>query len=138
MNRSLASLISVLLGCVFSMPIAADVLPAAKVYRLGVLNIDSFSGPAGRAFFERLNQIGYVEGKNLVNLARLSEVQRQAAKGCPTRPLDAARCACGRPRSAIESAEIAWAIATFPQPTNPVAIRYCLRRPSSYGVIART
>ena len=66
MNLRLASLISVLLGCVLSMPIAVDAQPAAKVYRLGVLNIDSFSGPAGRAFFERLNQIGFVEGKNLV------------------------------------------------------------------------
>jgi putative ABC transport system substrate-binding protein len=66
MNSRLAPLMSALLGCVLSMPIAAGAQPAAKVHRLGVLNINSFSGPAGRAFFDRLNQLGYVEGRNLV------------------------------------------------------------------------
>jgi len=56
----------VLIAFMLSTPIAADAQPPVKVYRLGVLNIDSFAGPAGQAFFERLNQIGYIEGKNLV------------------------------------------------------------------------
>jgi len=64
MNVRLA--LHLLLGSVLSVPIAVDAQPAAKVYRLGVLNIDSFSGPGGHAFFERLSQIGYIEGKNLV------------------------------------------------------------------------
>ena len=66
MNWRAALLVAALLGGVVTKPIAADTQPAAKVHRLGVLNIDSFSGPAGRAFFDRLNQLGYVEGRTLL------------------------------------------------------------------------
>ncbi len=73
MNLRAIGLIPALLACALALPIASQAQPAAKVHRLGVLNINSFSGPGGRAFFDQLNQLGYVQGKNLVVELRFPE-----------------------------------------------------------------
>jgi hypothetical protein len=73
MNLRTIGLIPVWLACMLALPFASLAQPAAKVHRIGILNINSFSGPAGRAFFDRLNQLGYVEGKNLMVALRFPE-----------------------------------------------------------------
>ena len=66
-----------LLVCMLAMPIATGAQPAAKVHRLGMLDLGPLSTlrtlPQGQALFDGLNQLGYVEGKNLVIEHRSSE-----------------------------------------------------------------
>ncbi|MFZ2652243.1 MAG: ABC transporter substrate-binding protein [Burkholderiaceae bacterium] len=60
-----------------ALPMAAPAQPAAKVHRIGMLSLVSSSTfrnlPNVNAFFDGLNHLGYVEGKNLVVEVRFSD-----------------------------------------------------------------
>jgi len=66
-----------MLTCMLSTPIAAAAQPAAKVPRIGMLAVQSpstfRSSPQAVAFFEGLNQLGYVDGKSVVVEVRSTE-----------------------------------------------------------------
>ena len=71
------ALVPAVLACVLSIPIAADAQPAAKVHRIGILSFLPLSMertlPQDLAFFDALNRLGYVEGKDLVVELRSTE-----------------------------------------------------------------
>src|SRR6266849_5180374 len=52
-------------------PLAADAQPAGKVYRIGFIAVTD--GKIEEVFFQRLRELGYVEGQNLVTERRYSE-----------------------------------------------------------------
>jgi putative tryptophan/tyrosine transport system substrate-binding protein len=50
------------LGVILAAPLAADAEQAGKVYRIGILE----SSPLWEPFHQRLRELGYIEGQNLV------------------------------------------------------------------------
>jgi putative ABC transport system substrate-binding protein len=54
-------------------PLAAEAQPPGKVFRVGVLLPLSFGRAAHQAFKQRLQELGYVEGQNLVLEVRAAE-----------------------------------------------------------------
>jgi putative ABC transport system substrate-binding protein len=60
-----------LAGGLLAAPLAAEAQSAAKVYRVGVLG--SEDGPSWEAFRQRLRELGYIEGQNIVFEYRWSE-----------------------------------------------------------------
>ena len=52
-------------------PLAAKGQQAGKIYRIGLITVTHI--PGEEAFFERLRELGYVEGQNLVTERRYSE-----------------------------------------------------------------
>jgi len=60
----------VALACLLCLPIGSNSQQAAKMHRIGMLTVQlpsTFrSSPQAKAFFEGLNQLGYVEGKSVV------------------------------------------------------------------------
>ena len=53
----------------FSIPLASEAQPSAKVYRIGLLGGSSPTDPGGRvweAFFQGLRELGYIEGQNIL------------------------------------------------------------------------
>jgi putative ABC transport system substrate-binding protein len=73
-------------------PLAAEVQQAGKVVRIGLLSI-SASGPASiarwKAFSDRLRELGYVEGQNVVFESRWGDGQLGRLRGLATELLDA-------------------------------------------------
>jgi len=78
MKRRTIWLIAVLtFGCLVA-PLAAEAQPSTKVYRIGWLRPDSPPSPSQpfppqEAFRQRLRELGYVEGQNLVTESRYAE-----------------------------------------------------------------
>jgi putative tryptophan/tyrosine transport system substrate-binding protein len=56
-------------------PLAANAQPPGKVFRVGVLLPLSFGLPVHQAFTQRLQELGYVEGQNLLLEVRAAEGQ---------------------------------------------------------------
>ena len=77
MNLRAIALVPALLACVLSIPIASEAQPTPKVHRIGMLDFIPLSTlrtlPQGQAFFDGLNRLGYVEGKNLMVEYRFTE-----------------------------------------------------------------
>lgn len=77
MNLRPVGFVATLLACMLGLHIASQAQPAAKVHRIGMLSLQSPStfraSPQIAAFFEGLNQLGYVEGKNLLVEVRFAE-----------------------------------------------------------------
>jgi len=61
-----------LTGALLAAPLAAEAQQAGKVYRIGLLG--TFENPSGwKAFLQRLRELGWAEGKNIVMERRFSE-----------------------------------------------------------------
>src|SRR2546428_50759 len=78
MKLSTVALITVLAFGIFVAPLATAAQPPTKVYRIGWLRPDSpplspESFPPQEAFRQRLRELGYVEGQNLVMESRYAE-----------------------------------------------------------------
>jgi putative ABC transport system substrate-binding protein len=77
LTRGIALLVATLAVGLLGMPRAAEAQQTGKVYRVGVLALNTAAGNASdvAAFRERLGQLGYVEGENLLVEARFAERQ---------------------------------------------------------------
>ena len=68
--------ISSLVGGLLAAPLAAEAQPG-KVFRIGILGTSPLTDPAAAhlwgVFFQRLRELGYVEGQNLAIERRFSE-----------------------------------------------------------------
>lgn len=62
-------------------PLATQAQPAGKVFRVGVLRPMFLSAPTHQAFLQRLRELGYVEGQNLVLEGRAAEGQLDRLPG---------------------------------------------------------
>jgi len=56
---------------VLATPLVAEAQPAAKVWRIGFISVSPTK--YDEAFFHRLRELGYVEGRNLITERRYSE-----------------------------------------------------------------
>src|SRR5262249_57090808 len=65
--------ISLLVGTAAVWPLAARAQPAGKLARIGYLTLASGPTPAIKRFAHGLQQVGYIEGQNLVLIYRLAE-----------------------------------------------------------------
>lgn len=72
-----ARLISALALLSFAASLAAEAQPAGKAYRIGIIGISSAPSPdvtrLWQVFFDRLRELGYAEGRNLIVERRYSE-----------------------------------------------------------------
>ncbi len=59
-------LISTLVLGLLAGPLPVEAQQAGKMHRIGTLHMGSTTGPASAAFFERLRDLGYAEGRNIV------------------------------------------------------------------------
>ncbi len=59
-------LISTLILGLLAGPLPAEAQQAGKMHRIGTLHMGGTTGPATAAFFERLRDLGYEEGRNIV------------------------------------------------------------------------
>ena len=65
--------ISLLVGTAAVWPLAARAQPAGKLARIGYLTLASGPTPAIKGFARGLQQLGYIEGQNLVLIYRFAE-----------------------------------------------------------------
>jgi putative ABC transport system substrate-binding protein len=88
----IAVLIALLAVAVLVVPLASEAQQAGRVVRIGLLSIGA-SDPADaarwKAFRERLRELGYVEGQNVVFEARLGEGQVGRLRGLAAELLNA-------------------------------------------------
>ena len=84
MRRKTMRLVVMLAFVLLTVPLAAHAQPATKVYRIGFVRITTASANASEneAFTQRLRELGYTEGQNLVIECALCE-----------RPIRACSCA---------------------------------------------
>jgi putative tryptophan/tyrosine transport system substrate-binding protein len=75
MPRRTSALVTALTLALLAVPLASDTQPPAKVFRVGLLFPLTPDGPAPRAVRQRLQELGYVEGQNLVLEVRAAEGQ---------------------------------------------------------------
>ena len=71
-RRTFLALVS---GSLLAAPLVAEAQPAGKVYRIGLIGVDTAEGPGHTAFRQGLQALGYEEGKNLVIEYRAAEGQ---------------------------------------------------------------
>src|SRR5713101_5407651 len=73
------SIVTLILS-LLAVPLAADVQPVGKVWRIGVLlaSPPSANAPFFEAFWQRLRELGYVEGQNIAVESRWSHGQVEA------------------------------------------------------------
>ncbi len=85
MRLSTIALLSILVLGLLAGPLPAEAQQAGKVYRIGWLRFSPRppTGPNHVAFRQKLHELGYVEGKNLV-------IEYRSAKGKPERRLEMA------------------------------------------------
>jgi len=84
--------ISSLTGSLLAAPLAARAQQSGKVYRVGLLDLaasDPASAVRWQAFRERLRELGYVEGKNVVFEARQADEQVSRLPKLATELIDA-------------------------------------------------
>src|SRR5215475_5557140 len=73
MCRSTIGRMLILALAVLMAPLAANAQPPGKVFRVGVLQPTFLRPPTFQAFTQRLQELGYVEGQNLVLEVRAAE-----------------------------------------------------------------
>jgi putative ABC transport system substrate-binding protein len=78
--RAIGLMLTLALGLVVA-PLATHAQPAGKVFRVGVLRPMFLSAPTHQAFTQRLQELGYVEGQNLVLEGRAAEGQLDRLPG---------------------------------------------------------
>ena len=66
MGRFRRSLLMMLAGAIVGLPQAPYAQTLGKAHRIGFLSMGSAPGPSIKSFLERLRDLGYVEGTNLV------------------------------------------------------------------------
>jgi ABC-type sugar transport system substrate-binding protein len=79
MRRKTVRLVVMLALVLLTVPLAADAQPATKVYRIGFVRLTTASANASEneAFTQRLRELGYTEGQNLVIEARFANGQAE-------------------------------------------------------------
>ena len=79
MRRKTVRLVVMLALVLLTAPLAAHAQPSAKVYRIGVVRVATASASASEseAFTQRLRELGYTEGQNLVIEARFAHGQAE-------------------------------------------------------------
>jgi putative ABC transport system substrate-binding protein len=79
MRRKTVRLVVMLALVLLTAPLAAHAQPATKVYRIGVVRVATASASTSEseAFTQRLRELGYTEGQNLVIEARFAHGQAE-------------------------------------------------------------
>ena len=74
-RRTFMTLVS---GGIVAAPLAAEAQTAGKVYNIGYLGLgSSFAGPSRTAFYQSLQELGWIEGQNFVLTTRFAQFKSE-------------------------------------------------------------
>jgi putative tryptophan/tyrosine transport system substrate-binding protein len=135
MTKFAKALVPATLACLLCWPIGSNSQPAAKMHRIGMLVVQLPStfrfSPQAKAFFEGLDQLGYVDGKSVVveirstegKVERLADVAAELVSLSP----DVIWVAiCGAPLNAVRQATR----------TIPIVVATCTDDMVASGIVA--